>query len=148
MKLFRIPSKILNFRLFTFVAVSLCMGTTSAYFFLLKKLTLGVVICAVFAVSVCAYLFIKVSNGKGFKVKSVFCLVFALFFVIGNLSLTAVISDYERANLGGHYYTVTARIAQNDLTDSGSRLLLDNISISGDFMYIKQLKVMFKFKLK
>ena len=132
MRLFTIPTKILNFRLFLLVVVTLCLGITSAYFFVMQKFDVGIVICIVFLLCAGAYLLIKVNGGKPFKIKSIFCLLFVLVFVFGNLSFTVVINDYKSADLDGHYYSVTARIKQSDDTDSGSRLLLDTIIINGN----------------
>lgn len=132
MKLFTIPFKILNFRLFLFIAVSLCLGITSACFFAVTKTFLGIVICCLFVLSLSAFLFVKVKDGKSLKAKSIFCLVFALAFVLGNLYFTAVINDYKRADLDGHYYSVTARIAEYNDTDVGNRALLDNVTIKGN----------------
>ena len=123
--------KIINFRLALFVALSLIVGIVATYFFIFKNYVVATVLGVVFLACIAAY-FLPYKNQGSIKSKVVFSVVFVVVFAIGGVLFNFVIKDYQRADLGGHTYTVSARVADTQQTDVGVRLLLDKANIKGN----------------
>ena len=59
-------------------------------------------------------------------------LIFILFFTVGALGLNINLSRYERANLGGRNYDVSAKITNIKESETGCYLTLSNAEIKGN----------------
>lgn len=123
--------KIINFRLALFVALSLVVGIVTAYFFIFKNYLVASILCLVFALCIAAY-FLPYKKQGTIRSKIIFSLIFVIVFAIGGALFNFVVSDYKKADLDGHTYTVTARVADISKTDVGCRLLLDSAKIKGN----------------
>ena len=55
-----------------------------------------------------------------------------MFFVLFGLNLFLQVEDFNRADLGNHYYTVEGRVSSAIDSDAGQLLILDGVSIKGN----------------
>ncbi len=123
-------NKIFNFRLMLFIAICLCMGICTTYSFMLDKILAGVLLSVFFTLGILLFGLFP-SSTKRIKVKTVFILIFLLFYVLGGLLFYFSLSDYRKADLGNHFYSVNGRVDEVVDTDNGSRLLVSSVKISG-----------------
>ncbi len=122
--------KIINFRPILFIALSLCCGITSTYFFMRSKVVWGVFFSASFIIPVIIFMCFYTNREKLVK-NSIFSIIFAIFFIIGSMYFYFNISDYNNANLSGKNYEVKAKIVQCYQTETGQKFILDNAEING-----------------
>ncbi|MBE5737741.1 MAG: ComEC family competence protein [Clostridiales bacterium] len=117
--------KLLNFRPILFIAISLCLGIASTYFYLCDNLVWAIFLSCVFLVSNIIYL-ILYANKNNLKEKLIFVCVFLMIFIVGSQGLINQISSYDKADLDGRIFNITARISQATESDYGKKLILDN----------------------
>ena len=123
--------KLLNFRPILFIALSLCCGICTAYFLVNQCLIWVIVFGASFLLAL--VLFLTVFTSKTLiKRNVIFSLIFILFFTVGALGLNINLSRYERANLGGRNYDVSAKITNIKESETGCYLTLSNAEIKGN----------------
>ena len=123
--------KIINFRPILFILLSLCCGIATAYFFMLSKVVWGVFFIAVFVIPLLIFMLSSVKKGKAIT-KAIFSCIFIIFFAVGSISLYANINDYNKANLSGNNYNITAKIVSTYQTETGHKFILDNAEIRGN----------------
>ncbi len=123
--------KLFNFRPILFIAISLCCGISTAYFFMRNFTVWGIIFISFFALSILVYLTLFTRRTQ-IKVNAIFALVFVGFFVFGNISLTTSLNDYVNADLGGHYYNIIGRVKSVNETDVGTKLVIENVQIKGN----------------
>ncbi len=123
--------RLLNFRLALFVAISLALGILCVYCLCCDLALLSAILLAVFlgCLAVYAFIFTKREN----RCKSLmFCIVFILVFSLGGARFYLSVSQYENADLGNHYYSITARVKEVNDTDYGVKYILDQVDVKGD----------------
>lgn len=123
--------KLFNFRPVLFIAISLCCGIATAYFFMRNFTIWGIIFISLFTLSILLYLTLFTKRNQ-IKISAIFALVFVAFFVFGSISLTASLNHYVNADLGGHYYSVTGRVISVKETDVGTKLIIENVQIKGN----------------
>lgn len=122
--------RLLNFRLVVFLSLSLCLGIFTANLFIFNNIFWGIVVILLSIISMSLYFF-PYRKGDRVKVKAVFCIFFALFFVFGVCNFTLSVKNFEKANLNGGFYTVDGKVKEILETDDGVRLLLKNLRVQG-----------------
>ena len=123
--------KLVNFRLILFIALSLCLGISTAYFFLIKNLFWAVTIPSIFFVSILLYAFLF-SDKTNRKVSLVFSAIFLVVFLIGGLSFDIRINSYRSNNLNDHYYFIKGKIESIRETEYGSYAVVSNAEVYGN----------------
>ena len=121
--------KIVNFRLILFLAISLCLGIATAYFFLVKNLFFAITIPALFVACLMFFALYKKSAKGG---RFIFCAVFIFVFLVGALNFDVKISSYKKADLDNHYYSVTAKVDSVKKTEYGSYAVLSKAHVKGN----------------
>ena len=123
--------KLLNFRPIFFIALSLCCGISTAYFFVNQNLIWAIVFGASFLLAL--VLFLTIFTKKNLiKRNLVFALIFTVFFLVGAFGLNSNLDRYNRANLGGRNYDITAKITDVRENETGYKLTLSNAEIKGN----------------
>ena len=123
--------KLINFRLFLFLAVSLALGICSAYSFILQKIGLGIAIIVFFILLLLIYLLFFTAKEK--RIKSIiFISIFATLFGIGASVFSLQIANYNAVNLGDHYYEMEGVIAEEHITDYGAKYILKDVKVNGN----------------
>lgn len=123
--------KLLNFRLMTFIALSLALGIIVSYFYMQSKLVWSIFFLSVFIIS--NTLFLTIFSTKNLRIRNlIFSIIFLMFFLFGNLGFSTSIDRFNRANLGGRNYDVSAKVVEVDFDDNVTKLLLDNAYIDGN----------------
>ena len=123
--------KLINFRLFLFLAVSLALGICSAYSFILQKIGLGIAIIVFFILLLLIYLLFFTAKEK--RIKSIiFISIFATIFGIGASVFSLQIANYNAVNLGDHYYEMEGVIAEEHITDYGAKYILKDVKVNGN----------------
>ncbi len=122
--------KFVNFRLILFLAVSLCLGTATAYFCVVKNLFLSLACPLSFIIAIILYLFYAFKN-KDLVKGAIFSLLFSLVFVTGALNFDLRVNDYKNADLENHYFTIVGRVNQEKDTEYGKYLVLDKVNLDG-----------------
>ncbi len=122
--------KFVNFRLILFLAVSLCLGTATAYFCITLKTFLFIVCIFSFITALILYFLYSLKH-RNTKVGALFSILFSLTFVIGALNFDLRVNDYKNADLENHYFTVVGTVTEEKDTDYGKYLVLDNVNLDG-----------------
>ncbi len=123
--------KLLNFRPFVFIAVSLCFGIATAYFFMRKMTVWGIFFPSLLLFSLVLYIFLY-TNKCDKRRSLIFALVFILSFFIGGASFLCNINAYEGAKLNNHYYNVTGKVTYCVNNDGYYSLTLNDVSVIGN----------------
>lgn len=123
--------KLLNFRPILFIALSLCCGICTTYFLVNKSIIWAIVFSVSFMLSLIFFL-VFFTNKDVVKRNVIFTLVFLLFFAVGSFGLNASLDRYEKANLGGRNYDITAKITDIKESETGYNLTLSNAEIIGN----------------
>lgn len=113
-----------------FIAISLCLGIGMAYFYMREKLVWAIILMATFLISVLLYVFLF-SKLKDWKKSVAFSLILIIVFGFGSIRLYNQINTFDRANLEGRLYQVTAKIVDKKDTDFGTKVILDKAYIEG-----------------
>ena len=123
--------KLLNFRPILFIALSLCLGIITSYFYMQDKIVWCIFFSATFLLAI--ILFLTIFSLKTTRVCNlVFTIIFLLFFLIGGIGFSSSIIRYDRANLGGRNYDVLAKVVDVKADDSITKLVLDDAVIEGN----------------
>ncbi len=122
--------KLLNFRLFLFISLSLIAGILSAYFFFFKN-TFNLVLC-VFVFFLLNFIYLAFFSKSRLKTNSIFVSVFIVFFALGSMLFTFQITNYVNADLGGHYYSVVGTVDEIQNIDGGNKLVLKDVAVKGN----------------
>ncbi len=122
--------KLFNLRPILFIAISICCGIATTYFFMRDKIIWGIFFATFFAVGLSLFLFIFLDKNRR-KVNAIFACIFLLFFIASGANFFIRIDRYESANLNGGYYQVTARVDSVSSTDTATKLILSNAKIDG-----------------
>ncbi len=122
--------KIINFRPTLFAALSLAAGLFFSYFLLIGSGFYAVFSVLTFVACTALYVIYSASN-KQYKRGAITALVLTSFFVAGFLSFRVTVENYDSADVNGHVYTVTARIAECNETENGAALVLDKAELDG-----------------
>ncbi len=125
-----INKKPYNLRLAVLLAICLCLGIVCSYYFCVKNV-LGLAITLSVFVIFLATFFIFNLKVCGKITVVIFSAVFILSFFVGGVNFNARVENYENADLGNYYLTITGRIDNIGDTDNGSSILLDNVSVKG-----------------
>ncbi len=120
--------KFMNFRPFLCFAVYLAMGILSAYFFALSNKAVFIVCLSIFIISI--VLFFTFSRLE-ILYKSIFILVFIIFFAMGDFLFTGKLNKYKAENLNGMYLTVTGTVKECKDNQEGQSLILSNVEVKG-----------------
>ena len=123
--------KLFNLRPVLFIVLSLCCGIFATYFFMRNKTFWGVFFCSVFVLSVILFLF--VFTQKNLRRRNlIFSLIFIFFFFAGGITLYAQLDDYRDANLYSHQYQVSGKVSSIAQTETGVKLVLQDVYIDGN----------------
>lgn len=122
--------KLFNLRPMVLIAVGVCLGITSAYFFYFNKIFLGVLICLLFC-SLCSVVFLPWFKQFNIKSKILLITLMSVLFIFCGAVFGTTVYDFDNANLNSHYYKVSAKVIEAETTDYGKRLLLDNVRLDG-----------------
>ena len=123
--------KLFNLRPVLFIALNLCCGIAATYFFMRDKTVWGVFFCVSFFLSIILFFFVFTEK-KFRKRNGIFALIFIFFFFSGGLTLYAQLSDYRDANLYNHYYELSGKVSSVSDTDSGKKLIIEDVFIDGN----------------
>lgn len=123
--------KLLNFRPFLFMALSLIVGLTTAYFYFTENLIFAIICFAIFLACVLLYSLYGVVN-KEMKEKGIFSLIFCLFFILGCILFSSSVTNFENANLSNHTLNVYGKITYVQKNDDGqTKIILSKVRFSG-----------------
>ncbi len=122
--------KLINFRLILFIALCLCLGTSTAYFFLCKNWLWAVILPTLFTLSLIAYLLYSHKDKRAISI--IFCLIFIAVFIIGALNFDVRVKRYIDADLNDHYYAVEGKISSIKDTEYGSYAVIKNAEVDGN----------------
>ncbi len=122
--------RFVNLRLPLALAISVCLGIATAYFFVFSLTFWGVALLIVFLLALSFY-FLPYKKGDKPKVKVAFSVLFILAFALSGLNFYQSINKYENADLNSHVYTVCANVKEVMDTETGTRLLLEDLSVDG-----------------
>lgn len=123
-------NKAVNFRLPLFMAASLALGIAGAVNFISGKIFAGVLFCLPVPVYAAAYL-LFFAEREQVRRGIVFSIVCLLCFCAGTGGMLVQLKLYENAARGNHVYAVTAAVKEKTVTDYGSVLVIDDITLSG-----------------
>lgn len=123
--------KLINFRPILFILLSLCCGITAMQFFMLSKVVWGVFFIAVFIVPLIIFMCFYTKKGVAVR-NAIFSSIFIIFFLFGGVSFYLNLDDYNKANLNGNNYDITAKIIEAYQTETGHKFILDNAEICGN----------------
>ena len=123
--------KLINFRPILFILLSLCCGITAMQFFMLSKVVWGVFFIAVFIIPLIIFMCLYTKKGKLVK-NAIFSSIFIIFFLLGGADLYINLEDYNKANLSGNNYNITAKIMETYQTETGHKFILDDAEIRGN----------------
>ncbi|MBQ8427043.1 MAG: ComEC/Rec2 family competence protein [Clostridia bacterium] len=121
---------LINLRIAVFIATSLILGIITAYFFKLQNNVLGIITTVIFLAFITAFFLLFFEKDR-IKTNSIFVLVFALFFVLGISSFSIQTENYQNADLNGHYFAVQGKVTKVENTDTGSALVVSDVSVKG-----------------
>ncbi len=113
------------------LAISVCLGIATAYFFTFSLIFWGVALVVLSLLALAIY-FLPYKKGDSLKTKVIFSALFAFVFALSGLNFYFSVQKFENANLDGHTYTVTGSVKEVMQTESGVRLLLEDISVDGN----------------
>ena len=133
-------TKLFNFRLILFVALSYIVGIATVYFIVLSKIFWAITFILVF--SACLVLFIiPFSKKENRKASIIFSVVFLLFFALGGLNFYVRVENFSKADLGGSYYHVSGKVVDVKDTAYGKRYIIKNASVKGKQSGILRYKI-------
>lgn len=134
--------KLLNFRPIFFIAVSMCMGISATYFLLRENLFWSIFLFSSFLI--CNVLYLSIFTTKeNFKQKLIFFSIFILTFIISSQNIFVQINNYNKADLNGQMYQVTAKAVQVYNKDNGTNIILDNVTLKRE----QTIKISYKISL-
>ncbi len=120
---------LINFRPFLFLAISVALGIGAGYLFYFDKILLGVIVTLIFLLFIA---FVILFSGGEIKKKLFFGIAFVLIFAFGLGAFCIQVSEFDKANLDGHYYTVNGKVTSASVTDYGQKLTVKKASIQGN----------------
>lgn len=123
--------KLFNFRPVLFIALSFCAGIALAFFWLCEN---------IFACNLCGALFVcfnllfvfPFSACDKRKISVIFSFICLLVFCLGSFSFGIKVSNFERADLGNHYYEISGKVAEVSQTSYGKKYLIKNARVKGN----------------
>ncbi len=124
-----LKKKLFNFRPFFFIAISIALGIGAGYMFYFDKILWGILLTVIFMLFSASTVLL---TGGEIKSKLLFLIPFVLIFGFGAGIFCYQVSDYDNANLDGHYYEVCGKVVKAGTTDYGQTLTLENVSIRGN----------------
>ena len=119
-----------NFRLITFIALSICLGVSVSYFILMGKVFYAIFFTLLFVTAIGLYFAINLSL-KNIKIKAIFSFIFIFTFVFGALLFDIQVSNFDKANLGYKTQNVTATVKYVEDINNGQKLDLTDVAVSG-----------------
>ena len=122
--------KFINFRLITFILLSVVTGILVSYFMLTEKPFYAIFMGILFFVSLVLYLIVNLDK-KRLKTKLIFILVFVISFSLGGVLFNGQVNDYSRANLNFKTQDVTATVDYVEETTTGVKLHLSKVAVKG-----------------
>lgn len=123
--------KLLNFRLTLFIALSLALGIVVAYFYMQSNLVWSIFFFSTFII--CLTLFLTIFSVKGSRIRNIiFSIIFLLFFTFGAIGYSSSINRFDKANLYGRNYDVSAKVVDVKFDNSITKLVLDDAFIEGN----------------
>ncbi len=123
--------KLLNFRPFLFMAVSLIIGLITAYFYTFTSPIFAIVCIAIFLACIVIYLVYGIKN-KEIKEKGIFAIIFCLFFILGGVNFSCSVNSFESANLDNHTLNVYGKITYvRQIDESQTKIILSKVEFSG-----------------
>ena len=132
--------KLLNFRPIFFIAVSMCVGISATYFLLQENLFWSIFLFSSFII--CNVLYLALFTTKeNIKEKLIFFSVFTLVFVIGCQNIFVQINNYNKADLNGQMYQITAKVVQVYNKDSNTNVILDDVTLKREDVFKSRYKI-------
>ena len=123
-------TKLLNFRLILFIALSYIVGIATVYFIVFSFVFWAITFILSFVVAI--VLFIVPFSEKENRIKSlIFSAVFFMFFILGGINFYVRLENYDRVGLGGSYYSVEGKVVDVKDTAYGKRYILKNSKVEG-----------------
>ena len=120
--------KLFNLRLSLFVVVSLILGISISYFTFMGSVIINIIFSSIFVFGIAVYLIFSRKN----IIKALFfSVLFILTLLIGFFSLSSDVKSYQNANLNNHYYQISGRVKEVYNTESGNKLILDDVELLG-----------------
>lgn len=133
-------TKLLNFRLILFVALSYIVGIATVYFIVFSFPFWAITFPLIFIA--CLSLFIFPFSKKENRIKSlIFSAVFIIFFLLGGINFYVRVENFNRADLGGSYYSVEGKVKSVKETVNGKRYILSNVRVDGKTTGILKYKI-------
>lgn len=113
-----------------FIAISLCLGIATAYFLMQEHFVWAILFILVFVVLSAIYLLVF-TDKKFIKRNLIFIAILIFFYLFGAFGVNTQIDSFCKADLNGGYYTVTGKVKSAVQTESGSKLILENVNVKG-----------------
>lgn len=119
-----------NFRLITFIVLSLILGISVSYFMLMGKTFYAVFFAVLFVTALLLYFAINFSKNV-LKIKVTFSTIFIFAFIVGFILFNLQVTNYSDAGLGYKTQNVTATVNYVEEISNGQKLDLTDVAISG-----------------
>lgn len=122
--------KLINFRPFVFMAISLSIGIFCAYLFIIQKIVLFVLLLCLFLFFLGLFFYLMIKAGK--KKSGIIALIIMSVFLTEGLIVTLIKTEkFINADLGGHYFTVQGKVVEQTETDYGVFAIISNVQLKG-----------------
>lgn len=122
--------KIINFRPFLFLALSLISGILSAYFYVFENRITAILISLIFLGLNIIYLVTQIKI-KNIKRSIIFCCAFILIFCFGYMSFSLQVNNYKNANLEGHIFNIEGKVSFIEEEENGCSVLVSAVKLDG-----------------
>ncbi|MBR1983934.1 MAG: ComEC/Rec2 family competence protein, partial [Clostridia bacterium] len=119
-----------NFRLITFIVLSLILGISVSYFMLMGKTFYAVFFAVLFVTALLLYFAINFSRSV-LKIKVIFSSIFIFAFILGAFLFDVRVSNFNKANLGFKTQNVTATVKYAEDIINGQKLDLSDVALTG-----------------
>lgn len=120
--------KLFNFRLSLFIVTSLILGISISYFAFMGNVIISIIFSSIFVLGIVTYL---IFSRKNFIKAILFSVLFILTLLMGFFSFRSDINSYQNSNLNNHYYQISGRVKEVYNTESGNKLILDDVELLG-----------------
>ncbi len=124
--------KLFNLRPIVMIALAVCFSIISAYFWVFENFVLSLLFVLLTLLSA-GVIFLPVYLEFSIKEKLIFAFICLTICLVGSLSFSTAVINYQNANLNGHFYTVSAHVEQVSQTDTGNRFVLSDVQVNGNF---------------
>ncbi len=121
--------KILNFRPVFYLALSSVLGILSAYFYITDKLYIAIILTCI---SICAVISCIIFSKKNRKQYIIFAVIFIVMFLLSGVNIGVRINSFKEEGIENLELTFTAKIKEIKEYDSLEKLIVKDVSYSGN----------------